>query len=75
MATLSNSKEVAGFGGFQLDLRSGELRRNGVLVKLQPQPAKVLVLLVKPGWGNRHTERKLPSRFGAPRPLSTSNMD
>lgn len=46
MATLSNSKEVAGFGGFQLDLRSGELRRNGVLVKLQPQPAKVLVLLV-----------------------------
>ena len=44
--TLSNSKQVAGFGGFQLDLRSGELRREGVLVKLQPQPAKVLVLLV-----------------------------
>lgn len=46
MATLSNSKEVASFGGFQLDLRSGELRRDGILVKLQPQPAKVLVLLV-----------------------------
>lgn len=46
MATLSNSKGVASFGGFQLDVRSGELRRGGVLVKLQPQPAKVLVLLV-----------------------------
>lgn len=46
MAILSNSKEVASFGGFRLDLRSGELRRDGVLVKLQPQPAKVLVLLV-----------------------------
>jgi TolB-like protein/DNA-binding winged helix-turn-helix (wHTH) protein/Flp pilus assembly protein TadD len=46
VATLSNPKEVAGFGGFLLDLRSGELRRDGVLVKLQPQPAKVLVLLV-----------------------------
>jgi TolB-like protein/DNA-binding winged helix-turn-helix (wHTH) protein len=43
---LSNSKQVASFGGFQLDLHSGELRRDGVLVKLQPQPAKVLVLLV-----------------------------
>jgi TolB-like protein/DNA-binding winged helix-turn-helix (wHTH) protein/Flp pilus assembly protein TadD len=46
VAILSNSKEVASFGGFRLDLRSGELRRDGVLVKLQPQPAKVLVLLV-----------------------------
>ena len=44
--TLSNTKQVAEFGGFQLDLSSGELRRQGVLVKLQPQPAKVLVLLV-----------------------------
>ena len=46
VATLSNSKDVASFGGFQLDLRSGELRRDDFVVKLQPQPAKVLVLLV-----------------------------
>lgn len=45
MPTSSNSREVANFAGFQLDLWSGELRRDGVLVKLQPQPAKVLVLL------------------------------
>ncbi len=46
VSTLPKFKEVASFSGFQLDLRSGELRRDGVLVKLQPQPAKVLVLLV-----------------------------
>jgi TolB-like protein/DNA-binding winged helix-turn-helix (wHTH) protein len=34
------------FGRFELDLRTGELRREGTPVKLQPQPAKVLALLV-----------------------------
>ena len=34
------------FGDYELDCRSGELRRNGTAVKLQPQPAKVLVILV-----------------------------
>src|SRR5262245_31556218 len=33
------------FGPFELDLRSGEMRRAGVLVRLQPQPFKVLALL------------------------------
>jgi len=38
------------FGAFELDLRAGELRRDGVVVKLQPQPFKVLALLVgRPG--------------------------
>jgi eukaryotic-like serine/threonine-protein kinase len=38
------------FGPFELDTRSGELRRNGTTVRLQPQPFKVLVLLaVRPG--------------------------
>jgi TolB-like protein/DNA-binding winged helix-turn-helix (wHTH) protein len=38
------------FGPFELNPRSGELRRDGVPVKLQPQPAKVLALLVeRPG--------------------------
>jgi TolB-like protein/DNA-binding winged helix-turn-helix (wHTH) protein/Tfp pilus assembly protein PilF len=35
------------FGDFQLDLRTAELRRDRTLIKLQPQPAKVLVLLVR----------------------------
>jgi len=34
------------FGPYRLDLNSGELYRSDVPVKLQPQPAKLLVLLV-----------------------------
>jgi DNA-binding winged helix-turn-helix (wHTH) protein len=38
------------FGMFEVDLRNGELRKGGVLVKLQQQPFKVLALLVeRPG--------------------------
>jgi len=38
------------FGVFELDLRAGELRRNGVKVKLQEQPFQVLAeLLGRPG--------------------------
>jgi DNA-binding winged helix-turn-helix (wHTH) protein/WD40 repeat protein len=38
------------FGPFELDVRSGELRRNGTTARLQPQPFKVLVLLAcRPG--------------------------
>jgi TolB-like protein/DNA-binding winged helix-turn-helix (wHTH) protein/Flp pilus assembly protein TadD len=46
LATLSNSGPVVRFDSFELDLRSGELRQNGASVKLQPQPAKLLALLV-----------------------------
>jgi DNA-binding winged helix-turn-helix (wHTH) protein/tetratricopeptide (TPR) repeat protein len=35
------------FAEFEMDLRSGELRANGTSVRLQPQPAKVLALLVR----------------------------
>lgn len=35
------------FGPYRLHLDSGELSRSDVLVKLQPQPAKLLVLLVE----------------------------
>src|SRR5215469_1697491 len=37
-------QEIA-FGEYLLDLRTGELRRNGDILKLQPQPAKVLTIL------------------------------
>lgn len=35
------------FGAFEMDLRSGELRRNRHLVRLQPQPFKVLEILLR----------------------------
>ena len=38
------------FGVFEVDLRSGELRKAGIRIKLQDQPFKVLaVLLERPG--------------------------
>lgn len=38
------------FGLFDFDLRTGELRREGEIVKLPPQPARVLALLLgRPG--------------------------
>ena len=41
---------VVRFGVFEVDLRNGELRKGGVLIKLQQQPFKVLALLVgRPG--------------------------
>jgi eukaryotic-like serine/threonine-protein kinase len=38
---------VLRFGGFDLDQRSGELRKDGEIVKLPPQPFKVLALLAR----------------------------
>jgi DNA-binding winged helix-turn-helix (wHTH) protein/Tol biopolymer transport system component len=35
------------FGSFELDAASAELRKNGTLIKLQPQPLKVLLLLIQ----------------------------
>lgn len=40
------SSSLVSFGDFELDLRTGELRRQGVSLDLPPQPAKILVLLV-----------------------------
>jgi len=46
LATQANSRERVNFGEYELDCRTGELRRNGSTVKLQPQPARVLAILV-----------------------------
>lgn len=44
MPTLSGQ---VGFGEFEFDVDIGELRRSGTILKLQPQPATVLCLLVR----------------------------
>jgi DNA-binding winged helix-turn-helix (wHTH) protein/Tol biopolymer transport system component len=50
---MDNAKPAASilrFGVFEVDLRSGELRKSGIRIKLQEQPFKVLaVLLTNPG--------------------------
>jgi DNA-binding winged helix-turn-helix (wHTH) protein/Tol biopolymer transport system component len=46
----TRERQLIRFGPFQLDLHAGELFKNGVRLKLQPQPIQVLaVLLEKPG--------------------------
>src|SRR5712692_6493520 len=50
MAREAGSSAILSFGVFEVDLRSGELRKQGVRIKLQEQPFHVLtVLLQRPG--------------------------
>jgi len=44
--TQPTSREIC-FAEYSLDLHTGELRRNGAAVRLQPQPAKVLTVLAE----------------------------
>jgi TolB-like protein/DNA-binding winged helix-turn-helix (wHTH) protein/Tfp pilus assembly protein PilF len=46
MVTLARNHSVR-FGAFDLDLRSGELYKNGIRLKLQDQPFQVLALLLE----------------------------
>lgn len=47
MLVPQNSKRVARFGVFELDLSAGELRRGGLKLHLQGQPFQVLALLLE----------------------------
>jgi DNA-binding winged helix-turn-helix (wHTH) protein len=50
MAGFEPHKKHLRFGLFELDCRGGELRKQGVKLKLQEQPLEVLrILLEKPG--------------------------
>jgi DNA-binding winged helix-turn-helix (wHTH) protein/tetratricopeptide (TPR) repeat protein len=42
---MSQAPHVLRFSGFELDVRSGQLRKGADPIKLQPQPIKLLVLL------------------------------
>lgn len=43
----AKSPERVRFADFEFDCRNGELRRNGTSLRLQPQPAKVLAVLIR----------------------------
>jgi DNA-binding winged helix-turn-helix (wHTH) protein/Tol biopolymer transport system component len=49
MAVPSLPSPTIRFGPFELDAAAAELRKNGNLIKLQPQPLKVLLLLTQRG--------------------------
>src|SRR6201981_1493941 len=42
-----NTPRAWRFGVFELDAPSGELRRNGTVVRLREQPARILLLLLE----------------------------
>jgi DNA-binding winged helix-turn-helix (wHTH) protein len=46
---MTASRETFCFGEFELDVDAGELRQKNRRVKLQPQPFKLLLLLVRKG--------------------------
>jgi eukaryotic-like serine/threonine-protein kinase len=47
MQTTESSPGTLRFGVFEADVRAGELRKHGLRIKLQEQPFKILVLLLK----------------------------
>src|SRR6266849_2306131 len=50
MAAETQSPTILRFGVFEVDVRAGEVRKQGVRIKLQDQPFQVLaVLLQRPG--------------------------
>jgi len=46
MPVPQNNSRIARFGVFELDLSAGELRKNGVKLRLQEQPFQVLAMLL-----------------------------
>jgi len=46
MSSIAPTSPNPRFGPFELDVVAGELRKAGILIKLQPQPFRVLLLLV-----------------------------
>src|SRR5438270_10632337 len=50
------------FAGFELDLKTGELRQDGVAIRLQPQPTLILALLASRS-GNLVTREEIQQRI------------
>src|SRR5215470_14489664 len=50
MTTATNGNHRVQFGTFEVDLKAGELRRNGYRIRLQEQPFQILTMLLdRPG--------------------------
>ena len=59
------------FADFEVSPRSGELRRNGLKIKLQEQPFQILVLLLEQRGETVTREGSFARSFGLPIRLST----
>src|SRR5438552_19040898 len=47
MAQFAIPRRILCFGSFEIDLGSGELRRQGIKIRLQDQPFRLLTLLLE----------------------------
>src|SRR5215475_11875420 len=47
MEGVADSTHIVRLGVFELDLRAGDLRKNGLKIKLQDQPFQVLAMLLR----------------------------
>jgi len=47
MEEIANSTRIVRFGAFEVDLKAGELRKDGLKIKLQEQPFQVLAMLLR----------------------------
>ena len=61
-AHVSNGNRTVRFGVFEVDLRSGELRKSGSRIRLQDQPFKVLQILLEHS-GDLVTREELQARI------------
>src|SRR5919204_1301895 len=62
MATSAQSRRVLRFDGFEVDVRSGELRKHGARIRLQGQPFQVLCVLLE-HHGETVTREELRARL------------
>ncbi len=59
------SESVYRFGAFELDPRTGELRKHGIRIKLQDQPLRVLMLLLEHS-GELVTREQIQAKLWTP---------
>ena len=62
MAPLTSTQGIIRFGDFEVDPRSGELRKHGVRIKLQIQPFQILQILLEQA-GEIVTREELQERI------------
>jgi TolB-like protein/DNA-binding winged helix-turn-helix (wHTH) protein/Tfp pilus assembly protein PilF len=62
VSPLSSSQAIVRFGDFEADLRSGELHKRGIRVKLQVQPFQVLQILLERA-GEMVTREEIQNRI------------
>ena len=71
MALETQSPSVLRFGTFEVDVRAGEVRKQGVRIKLQEQPFHVLTVLLQRS-GEVVTREELRSQIWPLTPSSIS---